>query len=118
MKWYCMVNELKPEHVADYVEIHETAHLTHWKTQLDALKKAGAQNCISFLYGNKSILFYQCEDIEQSFKTLGTIEENNAWQAHVAPWFANSPKFDGSENVQSLPKIFDLNEQLDGYLNK
>ena len=40
MKWYCMVNEIKPEHVQDYVDIHENAHKTDWKTQLAALKEA------------------------------------------------------------------------------
>lgn len=118
MKWYCLVNELKPEHVQDYVDIHVNAHKTEWKTQLEALKAAGAQSCISFLFGNYSILFYQCGDIDESFSKLGTIEDNNRWQRHIASWFANNPKFDGSEKVQSLRKIFDLNEQLNGFLDE
>jgi L-rhamnose mutarotase len=118
MRWYCLVNELKPEHVKDYVKIHETAHLTEWKTQLKALKEAGAQNCITYIFKNYSILFYQCEDIDKSFEALGRIEDNNRWQAHIASWFANSPKFDGSEKAQPLKKIFDLNEQLNGFLGE
>jgi L-rhamnose mutarotase len=116
MRWYCMVNELKDEYVKDYIDIHKNAHKTHWKTQLRALKDAGAENCICFMDGNKAILFYQCEEINESFTKLGKDDDNNRWQAHIASWFANSPKFDGSQKVTGLEKIFDLNEQLKGEL--
>lgn len=118
MKRYCLVNELKEEHVADYVGIHKKAHLTHWKTQLDALAEAGAENCIVYMYKNFSILIYECEDIDESFSKLGEIEANNKWQAEVAPWFAGKPKFDGSQKVESVEKIFDLKQQLEGRLDK
>ena len=48
MKRYCLVYELKDEHVKDYVDIHKNAHKTAWRTQLDALKEAGAENCIVY----------------------------------------------------------------------
>ncbi len=118
MKWYCLVNELKPEHVKDYVDIHKNAHTSAWKTQLRALKAAGAENCICYLFKNYAILFYQCENIDESFKKLGTNEDNNRWQAHIASWFAGSPKFDGSTPVVGLEKIFDLNQQLEGRLEQ
>ena len=118
MKRYCLVYELKDEHVKDYVEIHENAHKTAWRTQLDALKEAGAENCIVYNYKNLSIIFYECEDIDESFKKLGEIEANQAWQATVAPWFAETPRFDGSETVQPVQKIFDLKQQLNGELGQ
>jgi L-rhamnose mutarotase len=68
--------------------------------------------------GNASILFYQCEDIDESFSALGKDDDNNEWQEFIASWFAGTPKFDGSEKVKSLEKIFDLNEQLDGFLRQ
>lgn len=117
MKRYCMVNELKPEHVKDYSDIHKNAHLTCWKTQLEALKAAGAENCIVYIYNNLSILLYECEDIEESFSRLGQIKDNNKWQATVAPWFAGTPKFDGTQKIVSLEKIFDLRQQLEGKLD-
>jgi L-rhamnose mutarotase len=118
MKWYCLVNEIKPEHRQDYIDIHKNAHKTHWRTQLDALKEAGAENCLVFMFGNYAILFYQCEEINESFEKLGAIEANNRWQEHIASWFAGKPKFDGTEPVKGLEKIFDLNEQLDGRLEQ
>jgi L-rhamnose mutarotase len=70
------------------------------------------------MHGNESILFYQCEDIDESFAALGKDDDNNEWQAFIASWFAGTPKFDGSEKVKPLEKIFDLNEQLDGFLRQ
>ncbi len=118
MKKYCLVNTLKPEHIYDYVKLHKEAHITEWKTQLHALKRAGAVNCQTYVYDNLVIIFYECEDIIDSFKTLAMNEDNNRWQAKVAPWFARSPKFDGSEEVTTAEKIFDLNEQLEGKLTQ
>ena len=118
MKRYCLVYELKEEHVKDYVEIHKEAHKTHWRTQLDALKEAGAENCIVYNYKNLSIIFYECEDIDESFTKLGTNEDNLRWQETVAPWFAETPKFDGSQEVQPAEKIFDLKQQLEGKLEQ
>ena len=118
MKWYCLVNEIKPEHVGDYVDIHKNAHKTEWKTQLHALKEAGAENCMVFMFENYAILMYQCDEINESFDKLGKNEDNNSWQRHISSWFAGTPKFDGSEPVQGLEKIFDLNEQLEGKLEQ
>ena len=118
MKRYCLVNELNEENVKDYSDIHKNAHLTEWKSQLSALKEAGAENCIVYIYKNISIIIYECEDIDDSFSKLGESVENNKWQEVVAPWFSGSPKFDGSQKVDSLEKIFDLRQQLEGKLDK
>ena len=118
MKRYCLVYELKEENVKDYVDIHKEAHKTHWRTQLDALKEAGARNCIVYNYKSLSIIFYECEDIDESFTKLGANEANLRWQETVAPWFAEIPKFDGSQKVQPVEKIFDLNQQLEGKLEQ
>jgi|APSaa5957512622_1039677.scaffolds.fasta_scaffold99928_2 L-rhamnose mutarotase len=118
MRRYCLVNELKSENVGDYEEIHKTAHLTHWQSQLEALKEAGAVNCITYIYKNLSILFYECEEIGESFRKLDTIKENKEWQEVVLPWFANSPKFDGNDDSGEARKVFDLKQQLEGYLDE
>jgi L-rhamnose mutarotase len=113
-----MVYELKPEHVKDYAEMHKTAHQTVWKAELDALKKAGARNCITYIYKNYSILLIECEEIDDFFTKLGKSEDNRKWQATTAPWFAVTAKFDGSAKAEPIEKIFDLREQLKGRLTK
>jgi L-rhamnose mutarotase len=115
---YCTVYELKEEHIKDYSDLHRKAHLSEWKPQLEALKQAGAENCMVYIYKNLAIMFYECEDIDVSFTELGNIEINQKWQAYEASWFKDTPKFDGSEVTISLEKIFDLNQQLEGFLDQ
>jgi L-rhamnose mutarotase len=112
-KRYILVNEIKPEYLDAYVEAHVHMHEGPWKEQLQVLRRAGATECISYLYKNLSILIYECEDIDESFAALGRDPVRSAWEEFTQPMFANSPKFDGSAHVTGLSKIFDLNQQLD-----
>jgi len=112
-KRYVLVNEIKPECLEAYMQAHETMHQGEWKEQLDVLRRAGATHCSSYIFGNYSILIYECDDINESFAKLGRQEERAKWEAFTQPMFANAPKFDGSARVEGLRKIFDLNQQLD-----
>jgi L-rhamnose mutarotase len=118
MRWYCLVNELKPEYVEEYRNAHRTMHLSQWKKQLEILKQAGAEECICFLNGTQTILFYRCEEINASFARLGQIEGRSAWDVYTLPMFASSPRFDGTKPVEGLEKIFDLRQQLRGSLER
>lgn len=111
---YMQINELRPEMVEAYREAHETMHLGPWKEQLDVLRKAGAEECIVYLYKNYSILLYVCDDIQESYSALGEDPRRKAWEEFTAPMFLDSPKFDGSGEISCVPKIFDLREQLQG----
>lgn len=115
---YLQVNELKPEQVEAYKNAHETMHLGPWKEQLDVLRKGGAEECIVYLYNNLAIMMYVCDDIAESFAKLGQDPRRPAWDEFTAPMFANSPKFDGSGEIATVPKIFDLTEQLRGELTE
>jgi L-rhamnose mutarotase len=116
MRWYCLVNELKPERVEEYRRAHLTMHEGPWRRQLEILKEAGAQECICFLNGTQAILFYACEELNASFARLGTIPGRSAWDDFTLPMFASAPRFDGTKPVTGLEKIFDLNQQLQGHL--
>jgi L-rhamnose mutarotase len=118
MKRYCLVLEIKEECVKDYVEVHKNVHKTHWRTQLDALKEAGAHNCMVYMHKNLAIIFYECEDIDESFSKLGAIEDNIKWQENQARWIADTPGSEGSQGIQTVEKIFDLNQQLEGKLEQ
>jgi len=117
-KRYVMVNELKPECVEKYVKAHEEMHENEWKEQLDVLEKAGATECISYLFGNYSVLIYECDDITESFQNLAKDPRRAAWEEYTLPMFAGSPKFDGSDSVPYLKKIFDMKQQLNGKLDQ
>ena len=111
---YMQINELKPEMVAAYRKAHETMHLGEWKEQMDVLRKAGAEDCIVWLYKNYSVMLYVCDDIEESFSALGRDPRRAAWEEFTGPMFAAAPKFDGSGEIPHLEKIFDLRQQLQG----
>lgn len=117
-KRYVMVNELKPECREEYIHAHEKMHESIWKEQLDVLKKAGATECICYIFGNYAILIYECDDIVESFQELAKDPRRGAWEEYMGPMFAGTPKFDGSDEVPYLKKIFDMNQQLDGELKQ
>lgn len=116
MKKYCIVKEIKTENLSDYEEFHKNCHNTEWKTQLNALKNAGAESFTIYIYENLSIMFFEHEDITIFFDKLSKIDENIMWQEKVALWFTENPQFDRGKSVEPLRKIFDLNQQLDGKL--
>jgi L-rhamnose mutarotase len=111
-----MVNRLKPECVSDYAREHENAHLTRWKTQLAALREAGAQNCQVFVQDGLSIVIMVCEDLDECLSALNKNPDNIAWQALMANYFDTDVKFDGTRTV-AAKKVFDLEEQLQGHLH-
>ena len=112
MKRYCFVIEIKPEHVKDYCDIHRNP----WPEILTEIKKAGARELLIWNYKNFSIVYYECEDIDELYARVGKTEAAKKWNMTVGPWFEESPVLDGSDSVGSLEKIFDLNQQLNGRL--
>jgi len=114
MKRYCIVIELKPEHIKEYCEIHRNP----WPELLEAIKEAGARELLIWNYKNFSIVYYECENLDGLYEKLGGLEVTKKWNMTVGPWFAESPTLDGSDEVGSLEKIFDLNQQIDGKLEQ
>jgi L-rhamnose mutarotase len=102
MNKYCFVIELNEENVKEYVNLHKNP----WPDMLQAIKEAGAQEEVLFIYNNLSIVFFICEDIDEVYRRLGEKEIVKKWDETVGPWIKNvSP---------CLEKIFDLNYQLEG----
>ena len=112
MKKYCMVFEIKKDCVEKYVEIHKKA----WPEQVRAVREAGAGECIMYIYGNTSILYCKCDDIDKWFNNLLNDETYKKWQKVVGPWMVQ--KDDESNSPELLEKIFDLEQQLTGPLQQ
>ena len=80
-KRYVMINELKPEHVQDYIDMHMNCPSSElYKGQLDALKEAGAEECIVYMWKNYSILIVKTDDIDAYMKKLGETHANQIWE--------------------------------------
>jgi len=97
-----MVNKIKEECIEQYAE----AHRNFWPELREVFKASGAMNCTIYLYGNQSILYLECENIDDTFDLLGQSEINQKWQAMGKHWFENAEGF----QADLAEMVFDLNE--------
>lgn len=110
MKQYCCVNRLKPECVKAYSEYHRNMYRTEWRTVIASLKNAGISLLNVYIWGDLAIMTIECEDLDESFKYLGKDPAHQHWSKVMDQFFAENPKFDGTQTVYA-DQIFDLNEQ-------
>ena len=111
---YCMVIEIKDKHVKTYANLHRNI-----KPELiKAYKEAGAKELLVWMYKNMAIIYYECEDIDMVYEKVSKYEVAKKWAHKVVPWFAQAPDFSGSGKVQTCEKVMDLNQQLNGNLEK
>lgn len=113
-KRYCFVIEINEDQVDDYIALHKNP----WPETLKGLKAAGADELVIYRYKNFSILFYECEDINEVYRIWGANETCAKWNARLSNAYKVSPKIDGTDDVETLEKIFDLNQQLLGSLEQ
>jgi len=112
MKRYCFVIEINEDQMEDYVAVHKNP----WPDTLRLLKEAGAEELVIYRYKNFSILFWKAEDLNEVYRKWGATEVCKKWNARLAKAYKVSPSIDGSSDVDTLEKIFDLNQQLNGKL--
>ncbi len=106
MRKYCIVIEIKEEFLEAYIDIHKNA----WPELLKTIKDAGAKEEVIYNYKNLSIVFFECDDLDELYKKLGGSEVVKKWDDTVGPWFKSAFIYP--------EKIFDLNQQLDGKLEQ
>lgn len=111
-KRYCFIIEINEDQIDDYVALHKNP----WPETLKGLREAGAEELLIYRYKNFSILFYECEDINELYRKWGATETCAKWNARLKNAYKVSPKIDGSGDVETLEKIFDLKQQLQGGL--
>jgi len=107
-KRYCMVLEIKEEHLDEYKNIH----LKAWPELLEAEKEVGINNELIWVYKNFAIVYIECEDIEATFEKIEQNHVEIEWSKKVSPWFKNMEMLEDPEKIPVLEKIFDLNQQL------
>jgi L-rhamnose mutarotase len=93
-------------------------HKDPWRETLEGLKSAGADELVIYRYKNFSILFYECEDINEVYRKWGATDTCSLWNERLKNAYKVSPSIDGSDDVETLEKIFDLNQQLAGKLEQ
>lgn len=109
MKKYCMIIRIKPEHMEEYIQVHKTEHLPPWSDMIRAIHDAGFTKEVIYHYQNLSIVFMECEDMGVCDGELRAQEICRKWDAMVNPWMEEPPFL--------IKKIFDLEQQLNGFLD-
>ena len=116
MKRYCMINEIKPERMQEYID----AHKNPWEELLTCLKEAGTEEEYIFINGNQAIVFVVCDEMSAWLEKFGNSDVGKKWLEHMADFIAATPFADSSgkaaEDAEGLAKVFDLNQQLEGKL--
>jgi L-rhamnose mutarotase len=114
MNRYCFVIEINESQVEDYVNLHKNP----WRETLEALKAAGAAELLIYNYKNFSVLFWEAEDLNEVYRKWGATKTCEKWNARLAGAYKVTPSIDGSSDVATCEKIFDLNQQLNGELKQ
>ena len=104
-KRYCIIIEIKQEHIEEYIKIHKEP----WAEMIEAIRDAGIKDEIIYFHKNQSIIFMECDDFEYSNVKLRATDICKKWDEKLVPWFEDV-------EVAFPEKIFDLNQQLDGEL--
>ncbi len=119
MKKYCIVANLKPECVEEYKEKHKTLHLGAHKELLQVIKNSGVQEECVFINGSQLIIYFEAEDLDASYQIQGKADIIQQWNELMKPMFDDTYEFNEADNqLQTLEKVFDLNEQLNGNLSE
>jgi len=117
MNKYCIVGEIKPECVDDYIKFHEEIHKGVHKELLNIIKESGVKEEAVFMYKNLAIIYFEAEDLDKCYEFQNKFETTKKWDALMKPLFVSNYEFSTSKKIPVLRKVFDLNEQLKGKLN-
>jgi len=117
MKKYCIVGRVKPEYMDEYKKEHKELHKGPYRELLNVIKNSGVEEEAVFIYKDMIIIYFEAEDLNHAYEIQGKAEIAKKWNALMAPMFASDYEFNESDSLPVLEKVFDLNEQLKGYLD-
>jgi L-rhamnose mutarotase len=104
MPRYCFTSQVDPSRLDEY----RRRHAEVWPEMLRALRDAGWRN-YGLLVG-----IVEADDLEAAQAAMEATEVNARWQAEMAKLFADPEGGPPDESFVLLPKVFDLDAQLDG----
>ena len=105
-KKYLLVIEIKQDNLDEYIDMHKTAN----KQILKDIKSCGFLSESVWIYRNMSIVYFEtAQDYKKCSELLRSKQSCKDWDAVVIPFFEKEPRF--------AEKVFDLNQQLNGFLS-
>jgi L-rhamnose mutarotase len=114
MNRYCIVLELEEKFVKNFKDLHKDP----WPEVLKALKENGCDEIIIWSHKNSVIVFYESEDLDETYRKLDKNEIFQKWGALEGPWIKEGVSKDKEGKFITLEKIFDLKQQISGELTQ
>jgi len=109
---YCIVSELKKDMVDKYIKYHKEIHRGEYKDLLKVIKESGVEEEVIFIYKNFVIIYFEAADLDKSYAFQRKFDVTKKWDDMMKAFFDSEYKFADSEQLPTLEKVFDLNEQL------
>lgn len=107
MEKVCFVLQIKPGCAEDYAAKHASA----WPEMRDALKLSGWHNYSLFIRPDGLVVgYFETHDFDQALRSMEALEVNTKWQATIEPLLANSDGRPPDQQLETLAKVFDLDE--------
>ncbi len=79
MKRFAFTMAVKPEKLAEYVEVHKVV----WPSVLDAIRRSGATSYSIYLHGNQLFFYMEAEDPAAAMRYLAQDPEHARWNREV-----------------------------------
>lgn len=81
----CFLLRVRPEKLADYVEVHQAV----WPRMLEALSACGWRHYSLFLDPDDGLVvgYFESDDCERAMAEMSTQEIDAIWQAEMAQYF-------------------------------
>ena len=102
------VQKIKEAKRDEYIEAHREC----WKELLKAMKEAGTEREIIWLYGNNVMIYVMAEDFDKSMAKLAKKQVFKDWIAKMEPLLDVIQNYSEEGKVIKLEKVFDLEAQL------
>lgn len=109
MERVCFELQVKPECIEEY----RRRHAEVWPEMLRALQATGWCNYSLFLRPDGLLIgYFETADLQASLDGMAATEVDAAWQAEMAPLFAD-PASTPDHGLSRLDEVFNLDAQLE-----
>ncbi len=93
---------VKPEKLAEYIEIHARV----WPELLADMRAAGYRNYSIFADGPELFAYLECDDFDAAQAAMANSNANHRWQAWMTEYLDTPVDPEGKNALHLLPMVF------------
>ena len=112
MKKYCIVIEIKPERLDEYIKLHKELKTGDYRQLVEVIRESGVKEEVIFIHNNLVIIYFEADDLGKSYKYQENHEIVEKWNKMMKPLIQSTSELVSGDhdNIPTLEKVFDLNE--------